>query len=306
MLDQSNSVGITAATSTIKFGHVTGLIASVLGPKSNEPMKELIFSRLLAVNASLDPDKPALVFGDLVVSHRAFRDNLSRVSSVLSSLGIAKSDCFGVISGNNAEYVDLWFAALSGQGVLNPLNIRLGDAELTYIINDSGLSVLFCDMHFSATVARIRSDIPGVKHVVQIGGGEADDCDTTFAELLENCSPLTVQEVEEGDPCILMYTGGTTGLPKGVVLDQRAMVLSLYRIFMHFGLSRETNWLMAMPMFHIGALPGLVVPILLGGTLFLQAGFDPEAAIDAIDDHKITDTGFCTYDAGHDSCASEV
>ena len=234
------------------------------------------------------------MFGNRAIVHREFRASVKQMCGVLAHLGIGRGDRFAVLSKNSPEYVGLWFAGLLGQGILCPLNIRTKDVELTYILNDCGAKLVFCDAACMESVARIRSEVPALQHVVLLDGAEdlPEWEGLRISDILTSVPPTLPPEPDEDDVCLIMYTGGTTGLPKGVVIDQRRLTLSLYRAIIHFEHSEHTIWLQALPIFHVAALSSMVCPILCGGTLVLMASFDPAATLDQIEACKVTSTGF--------------
>ena len=136
------------------------------------------------------------------------------------------------MAANGHEFVELYHAAFIGGGVINPLNLRLAPQELQAILADSGTEVVFVDSLFAEHLLRsiepIRSNL-AVKAIVLIGSGDHAH-DIGYEDLIELGRPAAPAEPEEDDPVVLMYTGGTTGRPKGVLLSHRAELLNLYHI----------------------------------------------------------------------------
>ena len=197
-------------------------------------MSELVFQRVLRRSA-LFADQP--VVADLATGHSAtyaqHMDRVARLCSALGELGVAPTDRVGVLAGNSHAYVELWHACLAGGGLINPLNTRLAADEIVYILNDSETEVVFADAEFAPVVAEVRDRLPALRSVVLIGPGAGDvPHDLGYESLLAAAPPSAGLPPEPGPsaPAVLMYTGGTTGLPKGVVLGQSAIVLSIYRM----------------------------------------------------------------------------
>jgi long-chain acyl-CoA synthetase len=113
--------------------------------------------------------------------------------------------------------------------VVNPLNLRFAPKELAYVLRDSGTKVCFVDAIFAPLIDAVKADA-GLEHVVLIGRRRRAAHDHLHADLLAAPTPVIPDEGEETDPVVLMYTGGTTGLPKGVLLDQRAEMLNAYHV----------------------------------------------------------------------------
>lgn len=251
-------------------------------------MKELVYSRMLLPQVERTPDKVGFIEGD---TRRTFSEHVERVgrlSSALRSLGVGPDDRYAVLALNCQAYMELWHAAFLGAGVINPLNLRLAAKELTYIIQDSGTKVVFTDFLFGGVIDQIR-DEAGIEHVILIGPGDIRH-EAEYEELLAAQESTLPAEPEETDPVVLMYTGGTTGLPKGVLLEHRAQMLNLYHIAMLFGLDGGEVNLNQVPMFHAATMGGVLGIPATGGVSTYVALFDPAKVMDAIETHQVNFT----------------
>ena len=255
-------------------------------------MAELNFGRLLRRTRLYALD---VAVKDLGTGHEAtYAEHLVRVgrlASAIGSLGVAPSDRVAVLAGSSHVYVELWHACLAGAAVINPLNQRLSPDELVYILADSSSEVIFVDAAFAPVIDGIRDRLPALRSVVLIGDGDVP-CDERLDDLLA-AAPTSSLPTEPADdaPAVLMYTGGTTGLPKGVVLSQKAIVLSIYRMQSVVDVGLTQHYLAFMPMFHIGGIAswGLYLPC--GGRVVILPGFEPGAVNAAVRDEGITSIG---------------
>src|SRR5262249_38052374 len=150
--------------------------------------------------------------------------------------------------------------------------------ELAYILADSGTKVCLTDAFFAPVIAQVRDEV-GLERVVLIGGGDVPH-DDSYEDLLAAAAPEGPDEPEEDDPVILMHTGGTTGPPKGVLLDQRAELLNLYHVAMAWRISSDEVYLHQTPMFHAASMGGIVGVPAEGGTSVIVGLFDPVAVMD--------------------------
>ena len=207
-------------------------------------------------------------------------DRVSRAVGALGSLGIGRGDKFALMMANSPEYLELFHAALMGGGVVNPLNLRFAPAELAYVLQDSGSTVCFVDKIFAPVIESVR-EAAGLKHVILVGDGDVPNT-SSYEALLAASQPVVPSEGEESDPCILMYTGGTTGLPKGVLLDQRATIANAYHCLIHMPYRRDTRYLVQTPMFHAASTLSMVCVPALGGEFLTLPMFEPGAAMKAI------------------------
>ena len=169
-----------------------------------------------------------------------------------SELDLNKGDRFAVLSLNSHQYIELYHAGFLGGTMINPLNLRLAPMELEYILKDSGTEVVFVDPPFAHVVDRVR-EAAGIKKVVLMGSGDVAH-DLTHEDVIGAGQRSVPDEPEEDDPAILMYTGGTTGLPKGVVMDNRAAMLNLYKVAGMIKIDDSQVYLHQIPMFHVAGL----------------------------------------------------
>ncbi|CAN5716062.1 long-chain fatty acid--CoA ligase [soil metagenome] len=256
-------------------------------------MKELVYHRLLLPALESYPDKVAFFDQGYEGTLGAHGDRTFRLSHALRhQLGVEPGDRFAVMATNSHEYLELYHAAFLGAGVINPLNLRLAGAELYYIVRDSGAEVAFVDVMFADHFARAMatSDEPSpIRHVVLIGEADVPH-DLRYDDVLAGAEPEVPAEQEETDAAVLMYTGGTTGRPKGVVLEHRAEVLNLYHVGMNVNFDPNAVYLHQTPMFHAASMAGIMGVPSAGGITVFQPLFDPAGAIDLIETHDVTQT----------------
>lgn len=258
-------------------------------------MKELVYPRFLLPVVERLADKVAFV--DLTREGVRYEgtfavhaDRLLRLADAMrNELGMEPGDRFAVLATNGHEFLELYHAALFGAGIINPLNIRFTSAELAYVLRDSGSRVVFTDPVFARLLSRAR-DEEGVQidKLVIIGGEVGGDADTfDYEELLAAGEPVMPPEPEEDDAVVLMYTGGTTGLPKGALLEQRAEVLNVYHLLFEIGLREERRFLFQSPMFHAAVVAGVLGIPASGATSVAIPLFDPELVLRVIEEQAI-------------------
>ena len=251
-------------------------------------MKELVFHRLLLPTAERHASAPAFIDGetDRTVTFGEHLDRVGRLASALrTELGVQPGDRVAVLGLNSLPFMELWHAALLGAAVINPLNMRFSPDELAYVLSDSGCRVCFVDRNFAESIDQIRGRA-GLETVVLWGDGDVSH-DVAYEKLLAAGTPVVPPEPEEDDPAVLMYTGGTTGSPKGVLLDHRAEVLNQYHIAMAAPWVREWPFLVQTPMFHGASMLGIMGAPGFGVPSVLLPAFDPEKVMAAIERYQI-------------------
>lgn len=260
-------------------------------------MKELIFHRLFVPALKYQADQDSLVDGAYNATFGEHAERTMRLCTALTGeLGVGRGDRFAVMALNNHQYVELYHAAFLGAGVINPLNLRLAGKELDYIVRDSGTEVVFVDKTFAPALAQaiaLAGDESTVRHTVLIDGPGGDPdapYDFRYEDLIAASEPVLPDEPEETDPVVLMYTGGTTGLPKGVLCNQRAEILNTYHAVMRFPQLSEGTALLQTPIFHAASMVGVIATQTFGGKMVLMPMFDPGAAIALIEKYEVTTT----------------
>jgi long-chain acyl-CoA synthetase len=251
-------------------------------------MKELLFHRLLLPTVDRQAAAPAFIDGDTgaAVTFGEHLDRVGRLASALrTELGVQPGDRIAVLGLNSLPFMELWHAALLGAAVINPLNMRFSPDELAFVLSDSGSRVCFVDRNFADSVDQIR-ERAGLETVVLWGEGDVPH-DVAYEKLLAAGTPDVPAEPAEDDPAVLMYTGGTTGLPKGVLLDHRAEVLNQYHIAMAVPWVREWPFLIQTPMFHGASMLGIMGAPGFGVPSVVLPGFEPEKVMTAVERYQI-------------------
>lgn len=253
-------------------------------------MKELIYHRLLLPAVNRNSDRP-FATNAATGATTTYAEHLTRVGkacSGLRSLGVERGDRFAVMMLNSPEYLELYHTAFLGGGVINPLNLRFAPKELAYVLKDSGTKVCFVDAIFAGLIDAVKAEA-GLEHVVLVGPGDAPHT-VRYDDLLAASDSIIPEEGEETDPVVLMYTGGTTGLPKGVILDQRAEMLNVYHVMMRLQFTASSVSLVQTPMFHAATMFSVLGGPATGAHTVIVPMFEPGAVMKAVEAYKPTVT----------------
>jgi len=201
--------------------------------------------------AATTPAAEAVTYLGRSWSWAEWDDRVRRLAGALRELGIGRGDVVSFLDKNHPACVELTFAAASLGAANAVINFRLAGDEVDYAINDAGAKVLVVGTELMPLVDRIRDRLTTVEHVVEVTveGGSGDP----YESLLASATPLGRDpEVVPDDACLVMYSSGTTGRPKGVVLSQRNMVKHTVNAHEGWGFDPGDKNLVAMPLFHVG------------------------------------------------------
>lgn len=225
--------------------------------------------------AALTPRKTALIDSVTGVqwNYEQLTTHISRWIHYFQQENFVKGDRIVVLSQNRIELFAILFACgLSGL-IYVPLNIRLSNQELQYIMSDCKPALIICDAEHQ-TIGEVFSDIKLILVTMSIGVSTYQSTNSDW------CS---------ADPWMIIYTGGTTGKPKGVVLSFDAINWNAMNTIISWGLNDTDCTLNYMPMFHTGGINALCIPILMaGGTVVTAGRFQAEAALKALNTYKTT------------------
>jgi len=253
-------------------------------------MKELISHRTFLPAVERWSTKVAIHDGDYHATFGQYGDRVVRLANALETeLGVKRGDRVAIMATNSHQFLELYQACFLGSGIVNPLNLRLAGKELQFILADSGTEVVFVDQlfadHFARSIAEARRDLP-LRQVVLIGDSDVPH-DVKYEDLIDAAEPKVPEEPEEDDPVILMYTGGTTGRPKGALIDQRAEALNLYHIGMAVGFRESRIYLHQTPMFHAASMAAVLgIPATGGMSVFVPL-FEPVAVMELIEKYQV-------------------
>ena len=179
------------------------------------------FADLFETVAELTPDRPALVEPGLTRSWRDYEDRAARLASALVGAGIAPGAKVAIYGHNSAAWLEAQFAVFKARAVPINVNYRYVDEELVYLFDNADVEAVFFDARFAPRLAAIRDRLPKVRAFIRIGdvSDERLDGALDFEALIAGNEPLPRLTYSEDD-LYMVYTGGTTGMPKGVMYRQ--------------------------------------------------------------------------------------
>ncbi|GAA4098114.1 long-chain fatty acid--CoA ligase [Actinomadura miaoliensis] len=237
-----------------------------------------------ARRARKTPNRPALVYQDQSRTYAETHERVTRLAHVLRALGVRRGDRVAYLGPNHPAFLETLFATGALGGVFVPLNTRLAGPEIAYQLADSGASVLVYAPGHAALVDGIRGTT-GVRAHIPL-----EAADGGYEELLAAAATDPVDEpVGLDDPCMIMYTSGTTGRPKGATLTHGNITWNTVNVLIDHDLVAGEVALVSAPLFHTAGLNMLTLPVLLkGGCCVLVERFDPDAVFDLIERHRVT------------------
>ncbi|WP_338753641.1 long-chain fatty acid--CoA ligase [Bacillus sp. FJAT-52991] len=194
---------------------------------------------------------------------------------------VGKGDRVALISPNHISYFDLMFACAKIGAIFVPINWRLSIQEMNYILADCSPKLVGYHDQFKEMIDTLSF------HQDRYFCVSSPEYEIGMSD--ENEPLLLSVSIEQEDPWMMIYTGGTTGKPKGVILSHRAILWNGLNTIVSWSLTANDTTLTYLPMFHTGGLNALTTPLLMiGGTVVIGNQFDPLEAIEALNQYHCT------------------
>ncbi|MGH8659587.1 MAG: acyl-CoA synthetase [Gammaproteobacteria bacterium] len=224
-------------------------------------------------------------------SWAGFAERVAKLAGVFHGLDLRAGGRVAILALNQDRYLEYFFAVLWAGGILVPLNIRLSPRELCYMLNDAGAEILLVDDTFQSVLPAFSGKLTTVKHVVFAGAGPVPQGSVDYEESLAKTQAL--RDVERGGDHVagIFYTGGTTGLAKGVMLTHDNIVSNALSLLASLATAGK-GWiyLHAAPMFHIAGCSTSCSLTLLACTHVFIPKFEVAAMLNTIQEHRVTHT----------------
>jgi long-chain acyl-CoA synthetase len=248
-------------------------------------------TQFLDRNVCCDPFGTALIDDEGSLTWTELRDRVARLAGAFRALGLSPGGRVAMLAENSRRYVEFYLAAAWVGAASVPLNHRLAGAELVHVLTDSGSEILIVDDRFSPRARELSSQLPSIAHVIATGGDIPEGAHE-YEALLAAHAPVEQVSVHRDDVVGIFYTGGTTGLPKGVMLTHDNFRASAWTFAIHLGIGPQSVSLCSGPLFHVSAMAALVPFLMVGGRIVVLPRFSAEAVTEAIVAHRVTVMNF--------------
>jgi long-chain acyl-CoA synthetase len=237
---------------------------------------------------ALEPDRTAVVDGDLRRSYAEIGERCARLAGALEDLGVAEGGVVGILALNSAVHLELWLGIPRAGRVMNDLNFRLAPAELAFILDDCDTRVLVVDDAHLQTGLELLERAEKLERLVLAGAADLPDGVLRYEDLLAAAAPQPPSAAGGDDLAGIFYTGGTTGLPKGVMLSHANLVVNAKHMMIALPYAREDVYLHAAPMFHLADGASTYALTWAAGTHVIVPAFDPALVARTIEAERIT------------------
>ena len=263
-------------------------------------------------NSDVIPDKIALICGDNEVTWREYDQRAAKLATLLTNAGLGDDSKVGLYLHNSNEYLESQYSVFKIKGVPINVNYRYKEEELIYLLENSDSEAIFYQSCYAEQIASIKDKLPKVKLYIQVDDktNETLDFAKDYESSISECQPMERQERSE-DNIYMLYTGGTTGMPKGVMYQHGGHLKGMLNTAGAWGLipvqekidvdsvalevkkladeDRLPISIPACPLMHgTGMWLGAIIPHLVGGTVVTlpNLGFDPDGLLKEVEKRK--------------------
>jgi acyl-CoA synthetase (AMP-forming)/AMP-acid ligase II len=224
---------------------------------------------LFAAQARLHPERVAVVDGERALTYGTLDERSRRLAGVLASRGVGRGDRVALLAENRAEVLELFLAAARLGAIVACQNWRLKAAEIAHCVR----------------LVAPKIAVVSPKHVELLGGLVDDvimlgaEYEGALAAASADHAPL---DVDPEDALLILYTSGTTGLPKGALLSHRAQIVRNMVVQAEFGVAPDDTFVAWSPLYHMGAVDNSLAALMSGGKVITVGGFDPDRLADLV------------------------
>ena len=250
---------------------------------------DMVVGDIIRRNARRFPENIALVFGEHQLTWREVNRRVNRFSHSLLGLGLTKGERVVLLSKNSHQFIEILFVlAKTGLVGITP-NYRLAGKELAYIINDSEAFAVIVSDEYVETIRGILADIPRVKHLIGIGENHSLPLDyEKMAQDGVDSEPDV--SVNENDIRLLMYTSGTTGVPKGAVWTHKSFLTPCWSLIIAAHIEVGDVNLNVIPLCLAGGNVTSMTFAMRGCTNVILKEFDPKQILETVEKEQVTAT----------------
>lgn len=237
-------------------------------------------------------DATATVFGARRRTWREHRDRVAALAGGLRALGLSAGDRVAIIAHNSDLYIEAFNAIAWAGGVSVPGNVRWTESEHEHAIRDSGAQVLMVDTQFASVGARLAESCNCALVHLDAKADRAGDYAPSTEMLIRTMTPIDDACGRDDDLCFILYTGGTTGRSKGVMLSHHGLISGFLAVNATVPAPPDQIFLHSAPMFHLAGATTVLAVTLTAGTHVVLPNFSPPTVVEAIERERVTSALF--------------
>ena len=245
----------------------------------------MLWGELPTRNARRNPERTAIVFGDIKYTFKEFNDLANRLANGLGDIGVRRGDRVAVLADDCPEHLVVYAAATKGGTMVVPINPMVGEAGITYVINNAEANTLLFGQNYRQMVDSICGELGSVRYYIPLDG----EGKLTYQGLIDAHSAAEPKvELEEGEVVGIMFTSGTTGLPKGTMLTHKGILANARSSALSIGMTPSDTMLNVAPCFSFATGWALSLAQYVGGVYAAMPRFAPEKWLEMVQRERAT------------------
>jgi len=243
-------------------------------------------TEFLVIANAICPDKEAIVFEDTRFTFGQLNERVNRLGNALLKLGVKKGDRVAMLQVNTNQCVEVYFAVAKIAAIYVPLNFRAKGNEITYMLNSSESNTVLIGQRYVDLMNSIKPELKTVENVISLDGPQEGLLD--YEDVIANASADEIfSEIGDDDTTILMYTAGTTGFPKGVMLPHQSFsVYMLENVTPPDPETTEKN-ILTVPLYHVAGIQAMMAAMYGGRTMVMERQFEPGEWMGLVEAEKV-------------------
>ncbi|PKB67907.1 MAG: hypothetical protein BZY82_01840 [SAR202 cluster bacterium Io17-Chloro-G3] len=232
-------------------------------------------SEFLTITSLIVPDRTATIFEGGRRSYQELLSRATRLANAMESLGVTAGDRIATMHVNCPQHIEIYFASALLDAIYVPINFRVRADELTYMLNDATPRILFVGGRYTKLVQSAISQTKSVEHIVAL---EDEDTPWPFYEefLSSGSEEEHFPQADDNDTTIIMFTAGTTGAPKGVMLTHNSFSSYILANVSPADPETEERNILTVPLYHIAGIQAVMAAVYGGRSLIIQRQFEAE------------------------------
>lgn len=244
-------------------------------------------SELLTITCAIVPEREAVIFEGKRFTYAQLQERVFRLADALAGLGVGRGDRVATIQVNCNEHIEALFATAFLDAVYVPLNFRAKKEELTFMINDAEPRTLLVGKRYWPLIDSIRPQLKTVEHIIALEG-HYDEW-LHYDTVLEGGRPEErFPQADEDDLAMLLFTAGTTGFPKGVMLTHNSFTSYILANVEPADPEAEEKNLLTVPLYHVAGVQAVLASVYGGRTLVVQRQFEPKEWMELVQRERVT------------------
>lgn len=242
---------------------------------------------MVATQARRYQDRIAIRYYERNITYRDLDEQSNRIANGLLRLGVRKGDRVCMLMDNSPEFYYTYFGINKIGGIAGPVNCWWQIAEIQYLLKDSGAVALFCDHTYRGHIDKTIDETPDLKHVIEREA--TDDRFLPFEKMLTESTKTPAVDVGPDDVSTIVYTSGTTGNPKGVLLTHSNILTNSWQASLLANIDENDVIMCFLPLFHVN---GLVItgtsPLTKGSQIILRRNFSASEFWECVAKYRVS------------------